>query len=95
MSRRVIITPAAENGLRAAYRYIRRPGARKKINTHGEHPERAHAAFESLSLQEPIRELLYGGGNRGVYRIPFAILDNSVFVPHVRHGSMLPIEPEK
>ena len=98
--------PEAENDLRAADRYIRRPrapraacdwlaGARKKIDTLSEYPERAHPASGNPSQQEPIRELLYGGGNRGVYRILFAILDNAVFVLHGRHGSMLPVEPEK
>ena len=106
MRYRVIITPEAENDLRTASRYIRRQGApqaarawltgaRKKIKTLAEYPERAHAASESMSFQEPIRELIYGSGNRGVYRILFAILDDSVFVLHVRHGSMLPMEPEK
>ena len=106
MNYRVIITPDAENDLRAAYRYIRRQNApqaarawltgdRKIIGTLAEHPERARFASESLSFQEPIRELLYGGGNRGVYRILFAVLDGSVFVLHIRHGSMLPGEPER
>lgn len=106
MRYRVIITPEAENDLRTASRYIRRQGApqaarawltgaRKKIKTLAEYPERAHAASESMSFQEPIRELINGSGNRGAYRILFAILDDSVFVLHVRHGSMLPMEPEK
>ena len=106
MNYRVIITPDAGTVLRAVYRYIRRQnapqaarawliGARKMILTLAEHPQRAHFASESLSFQEPIRELLYGGGNRGVYRILFAVLDGTVFVLHIRHGSMLPVEPEK
>ena len=106
MKYRVFITPEAENDLQTAYRYIRRQGApqaahawltgaRKKIKTLAEYPERARIASESASFQEPIRELIYGTGNRGVYRILFAILDDAVFVLHVRHGSMLPMEPEK
>ncbi len=106
MRYRVTITPGAEQDLRTAYRYIRQQGApkaaiswlagaRKKINTLAEHPERAHFAPESTSFHEPIRELLYGRGNRGSYRILFVILDDAVFVLHIRHGSMLPMELEE
>ena len=104
MKYRVIITPEAENDLRTASGYIRRQGepqaarallagVRKKIKTLAENPERAHAASESVSFQEPIRELIYGSGNRGLYRILFAIIDDAVFVLHVRHGSMLARQP--
>jgi hypothetical protein len=37
--------------------------------------------------------LLFGTGNRGTYRFLFVVLDRSVFVVHVRHGSMLPLSP--
>ena len=60
-----------------------------------QNPERTSLAAESTSFHEPIRELLYGSGNRGTYRILFVILGNSVFELHVRHGSMLPLEPEE
>jgi plasmid stabilization system protein ParE len=101
---RVIITPQADDDLRAAYRYIRKhaPGAagtwikgiRRKIKTLARYPERAPLAWESASFQEPIRELFYGSGNRGTYRILFIIADKNVFVLHVRHGSRLPVQPE-
>jgi len=103
MKYRVIITPEAEKDLRTVSSHIRRQGAplaarawltgvRKKIKSLADSPERAHTASESVSFQEPIRELIYGSGNRGVYRILFAILDDAVFVLHVRHGSRLPME---
>ena len=106
MKYRVIITPEAEGDLRRAYRYIRQhgayaaarawlAGARKKIKTLAEYPQRARFSPESTSFDEPIRELLYGGGNRGTYRILFVVLDKSVFILHVRHGSRLPLEPEE
>ena len=106
MTFRVVITPEAEDDLRAAARYIRQSGApeaarvwlagaRKRIQSLATSPERAHAAPESVSFAEPIRELIYGSGNRGVYRILFAIFDDTVFVLHVRHGSMLPLVPEE
>ena len=102
---RVIVTPEAEQDLRrpitssgsgapqAARAWM--AGARKKIKTLSEHPERAHLAPESRSFHEPIRELLYGSGNRGTYRILFVVLDKPVFILHIRHGSMLPITPEE
>ncbi len=105
MKYRVIITPAAEVGLRSAYKYIRQrapqaarawiKGARQKIRTLAQHPERAPLAPESTAFREPIRELFYGSGSRGTYRILFVVLGDSVFVLHVRHGSMLPLGPEE
>ena len=96
---RVIITPGAEHDLRTAYHYIRKrapqaarawvKGARKSIKTLARYPQRCPLAPESSSFQEPIRELLYGSGNRGTYRVLFVILDQSVFVLHVRHGARL------
>lgn len=105
MKYRVIVTPQAENDLKEVVRYIRRQGApqaarewlaaaRKKIKTLADHPEHGLLAPESSSFQEPIRELLCGSGNRGTYRVLFVILNSSVFVLRVRHGSRLPLEPE-
>ena len=91
--------------LPAAYRYIhsRAPdaarewikGARRKIKRLALDPERALLAPESVSFENPIRELFYGGGNRGTYRILFIVLDQQVYVLHFRHGSMLPVEPDQ
>jgi plasmid stabilization system protein ParE len=102
---RVIVTPEAESDLRAAYRYIRRhaPRAarewirrvRQSVKTLSHHPERCPFAQESASFDEPIRELLSGGGNRGTYRIIFVLIDKCVYVLHVRHGSMLPLDLEQ
>jgi plasmid stabilization system protein ParE len=100
---RVIITPGAEDDLRAAYYYLRERspraartwirGLRQKIKTLEFHPERVPLAFESAVFRQPIRSLLYGSGNRGTYRILFVVIDHSVFVLHVRHGARLPLEP--
>jgi hypothetical protein len=38
--------------------------------------------------------MLLGAGNRGTYRVLFVIIDKSVLVIHVRHGSMLPLGSE-
>ena len=106
MKYRVIITTEAENDLRTALAFIRKQGApiaarnwikgiRKEIKTLSRLPERTPLAPEANAFKEPIRELLYGKGHRGVYRILYTVIDNSVFVLHVRHGSMLPLEPEQ
>jgi plasmid stabilization system protein ParE len=103
MTYRVIITPAAETDLQAAYRYIRsqapRAGrdwirrARLSAKSLARHPERCPMAPESASFDQPIRELFFGSGNRGTYRFLFAVFDKekSVYILHVRHGSMLPL----
>jgi plasmid stabilization system protein ParE len=102
---RVILTPEAENDLRIAYRYIRRNSpraarewmrqARQSIKTLRNYPERCPLAPESDSFDVPIRQLLFGKGNRGTYRILFVVIDKTVYILHVRHGSMLPVEPEE
>jgi plasmid stabilization system protein ParE len=104
MTHRVIITPQAETDLRTIYRYIRSQApvaagdwirrARHSAKNLAHHPERCPLAPESASFQEPIRELLFGAGNRGTYRFLFAILGDEVYVLHVRHGSRLPLERE-
>jgi len=101
MTYHVIITPEAENDLRTAYRYIRSHApdaardcirrARRSARTLARHPERCPLAPESASFGEPIRELFFGSGNRGTYRLLFVVLDKSVYILHVRHGSMLPL----
>ena len=106
MKYRVIITPEAESDLRKMYSYIRKQGAplaarkwitgvRKEIKALANFPHRTPLAPEAHAFDEPIRELLYGKGQRGTYRIIYTVIDNCVFVLHIRHGSMLPIEPEE
>jgi hypothetical protein len=52
---------------------------------------------ESASFDQPIRELFFGSGNRGIYRFLFVVfaeeksVEKSVYILHVRHGSMLPL----
>jgi plasmid stabilization system protein ParE len=90
MRYRVIVTPEAESDLRNVRNYIRRDNpraasawlkaARQHIKTLRQYPERCPLAPESTSFDEPFRELFYGHGKRGTYRILFVVLDNSVFV---------------
>ncbi len=97
----VIVTPEAESDLREAYRYIRdrAPRAarewsrrvRSSINTLSRFPERCSLAPESAFFDESIRQLCFGSGNRGAYRILFTVVGNAVYIVHVRHGSRLPL----
>ena len=98
---RVIITPGAKSDLRAICRYIRRhapqaakvwlKGVHQSIKSLKQYPERAALAPESFAFHEPVRELIYGQGNRGTYRILFVIHHALIHVLHVRHGSRLPL----
>jgi plasmid stabilization system protein ParE len=103
MTYRVILTPAAENDLRTAYRYIRSQApraardwirrARQTAKSLAHHPERCPMAPESASFDQPIRELFFGSGNRGTCRFLFVVVteEKSVYILHLRHGSMLPL----
>ncbi|MEO8098786.1 MAG: type II toxin-antitoxin system RelE/ParE family toxin [Acidobacteriota bacterium] len=93
MKYRVVMTPSAEDDLRAVYHYIRKRGApsaarvwlarmRKSIKSLTRNPERAPFAPERASLQEPIRELLLGSANRGTYRILFTVMENALCASH-------------
>jgi plasmid stabilization system protein ParE len=102
---RVIVTPEAENDVRSAYSYIRKHApqaarewmrqARQSIKALRNYPERCPLAPESDSFDVPIRQLLFGKGNRGTYRILFVVIDKTIYILHVRHGSMLPLEPQE
>jgi plasmid stabilization system protein ParE len=103
MTYRVVITIEAETDLRAAYRYIRSYApdaarnwirrARQSARSLARRPGRCPLAPESASFDQPIRELLFGTGNRGTYRFLFVLIDRLVYVVHVRHGSVLPLSP--
>ena len=64
------------------------------IQSLARNPERCKLAPEAEMFGGPIRELLFGGGNRGTYRVLFTITQNFVIVLRVRHGSMLPLTPD-
>jgi plasmid stabilization system protein ParE len=104
MSYRVVLTPRAKHNLRTIHAYIFKQAPRaaddwldraeRAVDSLDHHPERCPLAPESLSFGKPIRQLLFGAGNRGTYRLLFVVADPSVYVLHVRHGSMLPLSPE-
>ncbi len=100
-----MVTPEAKADLRDIYRYLRdrapraatqwSVSARASIKTLSHFPERCALAPESTHFDVPIRQMLLGTGNRGTYRVLFVIVDKSVRVIHVRHGSMLPLGSEE
>jgi plasmid stabilization system protein ParE len=105
MSYLVVLTPRAKHNLRTIHAYIFKQAphaandwldrAERAVVSLEHHPERCPLAPESLSLGKPIRQLLFGVGNRGTYRLLFVVLDRSVYVVHVRHGSRLPLSPDE
>ena len=103
MSYRLIVTPRAKNNLITIHAYILKEApeaadswlqrADCAVESLGEHPERCPLAPEASSFGKPIRQLLFGSGNRGTYRILYLVLEEkrSVYILHVRHGSRLPL----
>ena len=107
MSYRLIVTPRAKNNLITIHSYILKQAPQAADSwlqradraveslgeSLGEHPERCPLAPEASSFGKPIRQLLFGSGNRGTYRILFLVLEEkrSVYILHVRHGSRLPL----
>ena len=105
MNYRVILTPRAHHNLRTIHAYIFKQAPRaadnwldraeRAVDSLSHHPERCPLAPESASFDQPIRELFFGTGNRGTYRILFVVADLSVYVLHIRHGSRLPLSPSE
>ena len=102
----VILAPQADADLRATYHYIRRrapQGAREWIRRARQDPQDSLPVPRTLPACSPrdtgltnlLLELLFGGGNRGTYRFLFVVENKSVYIVHLRHGSMLPLSPEE
>jgi plasmid stabilization system protein ParE len=99
----VVLTPRAKHNLRTIHAYLFKEAPRAAddwldraelaVASLDHHPERCPLAQESLSFGKPIRQLIFGAGNRGTYRLLFIVTDESVYVLHIRHGSRLPVSP--
>jgi plasmid stabilization system protein ParE len=97
----VVLTPRAKHNLKTIHRYIFKQApqaaddwldrAELAVASLDHHPERCPLAPESLSFGKPIRQLIFGAGNRGTDRLLFVVADESVYVLHIRHGSRLPL----
>jgi plasmid stabilization system protein ParE len=102
---RVVLTPRAKHNLRTIHAYIFKQApsaaddwldrAERAVDSLEHHPERCPLAPESLSFGKPIRQLFFGAGNRGTYRLLFIVTHQVVYVLHVRHGSRLPLSPDE
>ena len=96
----VIILQSAERDIAEAYEWLteRDPSAAvhwydrlvEVILSLGTFPERCPLAPESKSFNRTIRETFHGRRHYK-YRILFTVLDDKVYVLHVRHGARLPL----
>ena len=92
---RVIVTPRAVDNIRDAYRWFRtanpdyadrwRDGIEEAIHGLSTMPEAHGVAPESSDLDDDVRQLLFGSGNR--WRIFYVVDGSTVRVLHVRHAS--------
>ncbi len=65
-------------------------GLEASINSLAENPHRCSLAPENRAFPFEVRQLLYGRKPH-VYRILFAIRDDTVYILHIRHGRRLPL----
>jgi plasmid stabilization system protein ParE len=94
----VIILPAAEQDIGAAYEWIAEQDADAAARWYNRllaviysldtFPERALLAPESQALRTEIREVFYGR-RQHKYRILFVVTEDEVHILHVRHGARL------
>ncbi len=104
MEYRFRFSPLAMAEADAAYDWIARNsparaaewyrGLFEKIETLRTHPRRCPLARESGAFGEEVRQLLYGK-RRGVYRILFAIREDTIVVFSIRHSARQPLSPEE
>ncbi len=97
MKREVVVSRPAKEDLRRIHRWIRQSAPlaadrwleeiKASIKSLSRNPERCAVAPESDTFEMPIRQLFYGSGNRGTYRILFTVTKEFVSIIHVRHGS--------
>lgn len=104
MSRRVIVEPTAERGIREAVRWYRErvtpavaarwlDGLIAQIEALADASERCPVADEDDAFEEEIRVLLYGR-RRGIYRILFTIRGDAVHVLYIRHAARDFLRPD-
>jgi toxin ParE1/3/4 len=95
----VVLTLDAEASIRSIHRYLlaQAPsaaqawlaGIRMKVRSLERSPGRGSVAPESEVWGATVRQVLYGHGNRGTYRVLYIIVHKTVQVLLVKHGSML------
>jgi plasmid stabilization system protein ParE len=100
MTFQVEITPIAEAQIEQAYRWYRERnpefadrwfrGLMNTIATLQEKPQRCALAVEHEIFREEVRQLLYGKA-KNMYRLLFAIRDDTVYALYVRHSAQAPL----
>lgn len=95
---RVIILPAAEGDIAAAYQWLGEQDAEAAVRWYNRllevifsldsFPERCSLAPESKSFHREIREIFHGH-RQHKYRVLFTVNADQVHVLHVRHGARL------
>lgn len=103
MTYRVIITPTASDEAMETFRWYAerspdaaqrwRDGFTRAIEGLAQLPTRCPVSLEdSRALGCDVRVLLHGK-RRGVYRILFSIIEDTVWVLRIRHGARGPLKP--
>lgn len=102
MRYRVEIAARAEDDIRDTYLWLSershaaadrwRTGLRDAIASLAVHPALYPLAPEADAFTVEVRQLLYGR-RAGKYRVLFAIIGDTVYVTHVRHGAREPLKP--
>jgi plasmid stabilization system protein ParE len=100
MTFQVEITPIAEAEIEQTYRWLRDRNPEfadrwfrelmNAIATLQERPQRCTLAVEHEIFSEEVRQLLYGKA-KNVYRVLFAIRDDTVYALYVRHSAQAPL----
>lgn len=98
MTYQVVIQPPAEENIINACNWIAKDSPtnadnwfrqlRERILSLEEFPQRCGLAPENDAFADEIRQLIHRP-----YRVLFTIRNETVHILHVRHGSMLPIDP--
>lgn len=96
MTYQIKFEPGAEEDLENAFLWIlERPPTHARpwrdrleetLTTLEHNPQRCPLAPENEAFNEDVRQLLYGKRG-GVYRILFAVRENTVHILHIRHAA--------
>jgi len=99
---RIVLQPAAYEGMEAAYNYIEQESLTKaqqwanglmdSINSLQTYPERCSLAPEDEYFPQQIRQLLYRSTS-GVYRILFTVSEDAVVVLYIRYSAQRMVTP--
>jgi plasmid stabilization system protein ParE len=100
MKRKVLLTPQAEQDIRAAYLFIRadapeaalrwRNGLRRLVRTLSTFSDKHEIAAEAREVGVELRQMLFGS-----YRVLYTVEERSVHIHALRHGARRPLLPDE